>query len=443
MYAVTGRSLRRMIRVTCCFAVMIATFTTFERQAAAAYKYCVDLSPSYLDQGLGEDELVVPPGGSIRAKYHYYRMWNASSTQVIMDGWLDSAGCSATTTVGTGKFEIFSLVRHGIHPNTVVIRTKRESTSDPLRLVYFTLTWPSSPGGTVTTKTLHVGTLLSDYFRVSAVAMELEPSLLVAGQDWTILVRADTDTACPGQATGCASSSVIWLGQLPDGTWNNQYKSVIAHELGHLSQGALFGFPSSPGAAGPADYSDTPNDELFCGCWYVENPNDRLHCLTSREYLAPAFAEAYAHYFASRAFNTASENDAVYPYYKRVLMPRAQNPTCGPPGGTCYYWQPPVAHDVLNANRWLETQCPGDAIAHRATEMDWLGLLYDLGTKRDYSGADLRAIMEDPLVCNGWCNGSDEMEWDKIDNSVNVQAGFSPIKQAYFDARSIAFGVKR
>lgn len=430
------------VRLACQLATIVVVLTMLPQQASAAYKYCVDFSPSYLDQDLGEDKLLVPPGGAIPVKHHYYRMWNSAGTQVLMTGYLDSSGCSVTTSAGTGKFEVFSLVRRGVHPNTLVIRTKRVSTSEGLRYVYFPLSLPSSPGASISTIELHIGGLLSDHFRVSAVAMELEASLLVGGQDWTVLVSANTDEQCPGQASACASSSVIWLGQLPDGeTSNNQYKSVIAHELGHLAQRAMFGVPSSPSANGAGDYSDSPNDWLFCGCWYVENPNDRLHCLTSREYLAPAFSEAYAHYFATRAFNHAGESDAVFPYYKRVLKPRSQNPSCMP-GGSCSFWIPPVAHDVTQAHRWLETQCVGDAVAHRATEMDWLGLLYDLGAKRGYSGADFRSIMTHGAVCGGVCNGNTEMTWAGMSTSVDAQ-GFSTDKELMFDMQSDVFGVDR
>ena len=439
---ISDRSLRHVIRTTCCFAVMLATLGMFERQAFAAYKYCVDFSPSYLDQGQGEDKLVVAPGATVRAKRHFYRMWNADWTQSIMHGWLDSSGCSAITAAGTGKFQVFSMVRHGVHPDTIVIRTKLQNTSESDPRATFTVNYPHSPGGALTTVPLQLGTFMSDYFRATAVAMELEPSLLVAGQDWTLLVRADTDAVCPGQATGCAGGSVIWLGQLPDGTWNNQFKSVLAHELGHLSQDAMFGSPSSPGASGPADYSDTPNNFVQCGCWYVENPDDRLHCLGSREYLTDAFGEGYAHYFATRALNTASENDAVFPYYKRVLKPTPQNPNCVP-GGPCAYWPPPVAHNVMTQHRWLETECPSDTVAHRGTEMDWLGLLYDLGAKKGYSGTDLMNIMKHSAVCGGWCNSTDEMTWAKMNTSVNAQAGFSQNKRALFNTRSIAFGAKR
>lgn len=435
-------SLWHAVRASCCFAVMLATLGMFERQAFAEYKYCVDFSPSYLDQGKGEDKLVVASGATIRAKRHYYRLWNTNLTQVIMHGWLDGSGCSATTTIGTGKFDVHPMVRHGVHPNTIVIRTKLQDTSESDPRAQFTVSYPYSPGTAVTTVTLQLGTFMADYFRVSAVAMELEPSLLMAGQDWTLLVRADTDAECPGQASGCAGGSVVWLGQLPDGTWNNQFKSVVAHELGHLSQDALFGSPSSPGASGPADYSDTPDDWIHCGCWYVENPDDRLHCLASREYLASAFGEGYAHYFATRALNIASQSDAVFPYYKRVLKPSPQNPNCAP-GGSCAYWPPPVAHNVMTEHRWLETECSGDADAHRGTEMDWLGLLYDLGAKRGYSGTDLKDIMKDSAVCGGYCSGADDMTWTKMNTSVNAQASFSQNKRALFNTRSIAFGAKR
>lgn len=250
-----------------------------------------------------------------------------------------------------------------------------------------------------------------------------------------IAVREGTHEALETWAI-CASATEIWLGKLPAGdTWNNQYKSVIAHELGHLAQRAWFGLPSSPGATASGDYSDKASDWIFCGCC------DRQHCLGSREYLASAFTEAYAHYFAARTLNVPNQSDAIFPYYKRVLKPRAQNHNCHQ-GGSCSVWTPPVAHDVLNPHRWLETQCPGDAIAHRATEMDWLGLLYDLGAKNGYTGADLASIATHEEMCDGWCDDSDEMTWNKMRNSVQAQ-GFPFSKAKRFDERSITFGVQR
>src|SRR5690606_33344857 len=134
-----------------------------------------------------------------------------------------------------------------------------------------------------------LGNFMGDLFRVSAVAMGLDPTTLVAGENYTVVAKADTDVECGG-AGGCADGdSTIWLGQETDGTWNNQRKSVIGHELGHLIQGGLFGYPSSPSAFGDTDYGDVPNNATFCSCWYVSSPSDRSHCMTSREFLSPAF----------------------------------------------------------------------------------------------------------------------------------------------------------
>jgi hypothetical protein len=237
------------------------------------------------------------------------------------------------------------------------------------------------------------------------------PSQIVAGNDQhddvtrvsavvSAVLRAPDTAIVPGTYTvhandACPSEKLLTSSCETPGDFaafvrsdNNPWKYVVAHELGHLIQDEAMGSlkadytfckdPSVTSCSPPDVLNDPPGTPPLCGCDQVE-PSDGspVHCLQSLERSTSAQLEGFAHFVASKVWNTQDESECVFDYYKHFL-----DVAC-PPGAECVPFNglqkisPPLPRSCKQPVRWRNNHC---AMPQFATEFDWMGFLWNLNT---------------------------------------------------------------
>jgi hypothetical protein len=146
------------------------------------------------------------------------------------------------------------------------------------------------------------------------------------------------------------------------------------------------GRTGSAGLGAPIELVDPPfvdGENPRCGCQHVDAAN-ALHCLQSIERSGPAQGEGFAQFYASRGWNTPTEADCTFVYYKEFLDTNCHaNSVCTPvsAGGTTLQSNlPPVRVDCANPVKWRNTYCPVSEAAEFGTELDWMQFYYSLNT---------------------------------------------------------------
>lgn len=402
--------------------------------AHAAYRFCANINPVYVDSNIGEDNLK----GLVTAAYHYMEVRAPNNT--IYSGFADVQGCLNTdaTIAGTYTHTIWPKVYHGNPAGGGNFTTVYPQEGSTLQGMIYT--YSSLPAVTTTVeKRLNIsGTPLDAEFRVSAI-VEWAPDW-VNGTQYKVYAEVPASADC----VACQSGNSLYLSAEPSvpGRWVNQEKGVVAHELGHLFQKDLFGYFGQQGLSDSTKYCDAVT-ETTCKCTFVAaSPGsgicgneqwDRLHCLNSREYMFGAFPEGFGHFFATWLLNDTSQGSAIFPYYKALVNSSGSAAT-----------PPPVAHQVLPSTRyrWMETKCSG-TMAGRGTEMDWLGFIYYLTTQttNKYSLAEFQRVMTNASVCNGACTDSIKMTYTKLVQGVDNQTTWSAAKKDHFKTNGSVYGI--
>jgi hypothetical protein len=157
-----------------------------------------------------------------------------------------------------------------------------------------------------------------------------------------------------------------------------------------------------------------PAELCHCGDWVP--PEQREHCLQSREYFSAAANEGFAHFFATKLFNNDQHAESIFVYYKPLRF-----------GGD---WIPPFAISGYIPVSFMEALCTPSSFSHSGVEWDWLTFFYNV-TSRDRPNyttiPDLyriysRACSGDPTTgcpCvpdpppSPWCSDTRDPWWDK------------------------------
>jgi hypothetical protein len=254
--------------------------------------------------------------------------------------------------------------------------------------------------------------------------------------------RADGNCPMPeclrdGTCDTCASEPVKYRpddqppGQalVPGDTY---WKFTVAHEMGHIIQARAMGNFFTDYNLGGATIKAPPK----CSCDHVTSANT-LHCLQSIEEPGAAQIEGFAQFFASRAWNRASENDCVFKYYKEFLsdtcLPGAGADGCVPVAGGLMKTLPPFPVSCLTPVRWRNNNCfdaavaPGDLVTDFGVEYDWMGFLYSANTQgaNTTSMGDVFGIYE--TACGGECRGSQRIAWEAC---TGCSAGVGGLRDA-------------
>jgi hypothetical protein len=276
----------------------------------------------------------------------------------------------------------------------------------------------SVPNGSTWTFNDNLG--LGDSVANVAAAMTQLASLSDSGLRSGLYYSLYAEEQCPG-AISCYTNGAVYLGwNTQFGTWDSFFKSVILHEAGHNIQDWLFGNQKG-------DYTSGNSTIDLCKCDHVFDPNDRSHCIQSRETGSSAQKEGFGHFIASITLNNASQSNAVFPYYKDVKWL----------DGDVY--PPPFAIPSFSTIRWMESFCTK---SNAGTEMDWLNFYYWVNrqTAEKFSLSEIRAVYR--RACGGSnCTTSQETTWDSLKTAANFIHGSTSQKAIFWRTQGDLFGV--
>lgn len=197
----------------------------------------------------------------------------------------------------------------------------------------------------------------------------------MSGRTYQFYMQACPFTSPP--AGSCVDNHIAYIDQSSND--NGAYdKYVIVHEMGHL-----VGEQANAGVGTRKDDS-----ALEHGC-----PGDGTtgHKMSSREYQGQAANEGWAHYYAALAFNTTSDHNCWFYYYKSVDWNDDDNND--PAATNCEGGWMDLhlsAGETLEAEQddWMDRDylvegCyarEGGELDNRGTEFDWLRFWWDFDT---------------------------------------------------------------
>jgi hypothetical protein len=287
-------------------------------QKASSLSICPFWRYMFRDQGNGEDFLRHNTGqtfGDFAAKRTLIRINNAVTL------FTSSGGCTSPISLAPGTYTVSmfpSMTRENrsisvfptsarqarAYTSTIVVQADRNHTL----IMNKGLNDPVAAAAAISTHLLDlsdIGGLAAQQYRIYAEE-QCPPSLPTCGEP---LVGT---SACTQLLPN--SGPEVFLGPDNSGGWRAFSKFVVAHELGHAMAFVAIGFLGG-------DYCEVvPEDELLCRCDFVTVSN-KLHCLNSREKIAPAQTEAFAHFYAANMMNRRTENSCVFTYYKEMITP--------------------------------------------------------------------------------------------------------------------------
>lgn len=420
-------------RLACVGALAIGALVCLASPAMAVRKFCTDIHYNYSDHISGQDYLL--EGNVSRAANHWM--------VVLVDGvaiyadYADSDGCSLPLATPAGIIE--TRTYPAIEIGSSYIWTFK-STVGAWTYTWNDLGhWEASPTPNVIfthTSNVGFGHGSESIWNVSATLGRLatpEPGYDFGLEPGTYNILAEE--ACPF-GISCYWNDVVYLGFDADlWGWDHHDRTIIGHEFGHYLQDRLFGSPNGQSAY----CHDVPNTvNNLCRCDHVDSPAtplvcggvpvNRAHCLQSRENFTAALGEGWAHFVAATLVNDPAGSGDRFSYYKDFKRTDLMEV------------HPPVSHNPAVLFRWMNNQC-SNQLAGLGTELDWMGFLYHMRSKADdrYSFLDYEVIFRSSHVCNGTCNSSDTVTFDKL--SQAVQANFGPAKAAEFLHASDSYGV--
>ncbi len=175
---------------------------------------------------------------------------------------------------------------------------------------------------------------------------------------------------------------------------------TVAHELGHMVQSRGMGYYAY-------GYDNTATvDQCRCD-HYDEDWGNTIHCMQSRHETGGAAMEGFAQMFAARVFNSTTQSNASFNYYKPFLN----------------QWNdvvpPPLAIDAYNPHQYMEYWCPslngGEGI-----ELDWLNFFYGISHEAASNATSISNLFSiykvacgDPLAL-AKCTSSDTVNWSGL-----------------------------
>lgn len=321
--------------------------------AASTVKICARWRVQHVDTGLGED-VWTDSGWRYRdASFAFAAVYTQGGGTLKWAGYLDGAGCSPSLTLPAGNYELRQSTGATTYSGRVFNVYQVTGGSPAFTVVTTNFYWANTTTGTVQ---------INPTFNNQAVqAAPVVGRLLLTHAltdlgiaSGTYSVRMNQD--CPGiPGNGCVSGGIVYV---PGA--QSSWKNIIAHELGHQVQGAAMGTPFY-------DY-DQNATEYACKCDHVVSAN-AYHCMNSREHTGAAQIEGWAHFVAARLFNTSTQSNCSYVYYKEFLEEGG--------GGFLTVSAPPVAVNCYEQRRWMENYCLASS---RGTEWDWMNFYWKVNT---------------------------------------------------------------
>jgi hypothetical protein len=397
---------------------------------------CVTWRVQYQDAGLGEDDLATTAWQDAPARFAHARVYlpaNPSAPDAF-NGQLDLDGCTPVLALNAGTYTLeyntMGISADGGAPLFNVVQNGPEGGSSPMNEVSF------SSFGSGATQTLTFNpTFNNDAIQAAVIASLILGKHLVgplygagdmglAPTSYALLTNLD----CPAGGGACFTPFGIAIGSTTEQGSLSRWKYVVAHEIGHAAQAF------SMGVLNPDFNEQVTNDiDGFCRCDHLVDQSNAAHCLQSRETLGLAQFEGFAHAFATRAFNSWVQQDAVFVYYKAIKLPFF---------GVV---QPPRAISAVADYRWMESICPATS---RGVELDWLSFFYRVSAESapNYTSfAQLYDIYRLACAFEGTpsnCGGQD-VAWETLRTSALAYYGGSTSNPRYvrFRDTGVAAGV--
>jgi hypothetical protein len=388
-------------------------------------RVCAKVQATYNDAGYGEDYAAVPGSGAVQtvaASYAYARIRPSGSVSYNWQGYLNASGCTPyLTLVGNKIFSLESRHERPAEPGDSAVHVD-------VNVDYYGPDLPP-PGltgwsqafftfGGPATVNLTLGSAPASNVMAVVARMLSMPDPGIKGGNYIVW----SNKGCPSSDPGIPwwdSCAMPWIktayigpagpGGIPA---DSLIKFVVAHELGHVVQGANFSFGS---------YSYDTGDDPFvaaCRCDHVQSSN-QLHCLQSRETFVAAAIEGFAHFYAAKVWNNPNQSDCKFVYYKEFLS-----------AGLPFVQTPPVPKNCAQPVEWRDHYCTETAA--RGTEYDWLTFYWTLHTKtaNKLSMADIYGIYN--------FDAGYETNWTQLQADALAFFGGSPMNLKYLHLVSTA-----
>jgi hypothetical protein len=286
--------------------------------------------------------------------------------------------------------------------------------------------------------------------RTAAVASTMYGYFQFAGTDFSVQSNSycpkhDTDPAnFPGNR-GCyyPALKTVYLGpnapetnpSVPNDHTTN-YKTVIAHEFGHVIQGLSNAYPSATYNAAGFDPSAQGGT---CGCTHVADPGDRMHCLQGRSEIGVAQVEGFAHYIASTVWSHRVDQPCSYAYYKNFNR-----------GDLEEALPPPILVSCSDTVKYHENNCfkQGGGV-----EWDWMNFQRSLGSTDAASYINTTDLLDIyRRACslgstsssgNYICSGGESLPFDKLNTASIAKFGLNTPKALAFHNNAFKYGVEK
>lgn len=413
---------------------------------------CVHYTYRFVDAGFGEDHLASPEKGTAPARFGAYLVTRRDSNEPIASGFLGRNGCTPPLHLPASSPD---QPTENLYVLTTASRQKRgdvllemhseqnfdigtEPSFEPVisySRTYFFFTQNHLADTThhlfpspdyVVHNALSVGQamlIMEDngltQGNIRLYTRDIQPGPFYDPTCKGLGGFASTDYAtksafvCLGRNKAATNASEIW-------NYNTYYKYVIAHELGHVVQGLATENLSR-------NYSlDAALSVPLCRCDHVDSSN-QAHCLQSQEGMGAGQSEGFAHFYAARILNKASEPDCRFVYYKEFLEPPSNQKKL-----------PPYPVSCTQPVKWLETRC---LAPNRAVEYDWMNFLYAINTAPSAATTlpDLYTIYL--AACGGTGCESKNPTWAELQAAAVVHFGLGDPRATWFVDRGDAYGV--
>lgn len=324
-------------------------------------KVCTSWHMQYIDSGLGEDIWTSTAWRDVPASYANATLLTSPGNVTVWAGQLDWQGCMpSSVSVASGTYKM----QH---------KTTGIGTSPIFYNVYYmtggtefvSIPWATFTASSSTTYTVHPQ-LNNDAVQAAAVASTILVTHFLGVLGGTDLGIADgsykvhANEGCPGDSFSGScyrtDTDIVYIGTFQNNGYTEaHWKFIVAHEMGHQVQFHAMGRPNFN-----LD-SDMPT-QTACQCNF-DAGYGTSHCLQSRELQGGAEVEGFGHGFASRIFNSASEANGAFNYYKPF------RPDTGP------RLFPPMYRDTYNAQRWMELHCTA---SDKGVEWDWSTFVFNV-----------------------------------------------------------------
>jgi len=401
-------------------------------------RICPNWKTSYQDSGIGD--YYNSSGIHYRSAKYAYAIVKTASNNLVWRGYLNSSGCTPWLTlqsgwfptkytititsqvrkyVGGGHYKKIHVYMANVDPNLPGCSDSSYPGIDDDCYALHTLNlskafYVTYGGGNINVNMNHI----NNCTRVSFTAGQI----LATVTNTVPLGTSDIYTGVPCESWkkkyppyynpqySCYQSSIPAI-LIDSGAAD--WKFLVSHEFGHRSQGK---------ATGHFYHSYKGNGEnSLCKCDQVSG-STKAHCMQSSEYYSAAIKEGFAHFYATTVWNSKSNGEGEFGYYKKFL------PVSGP------VQNPPIAFDAAEAYTWRNNHCPK---AGRGVEMDWMSFFWSWHTDNHFGGSNSKASMEDiynviKQTCGGWCDG-DEINWNNFKQAAHDLFANEQGNQAKYD----------